>query len=167
MIVCTGTYLFVRKSRFLYGDNLNDVLGHTSSSALYRFTGFQMTCHPSGLWNSLGNCSGRALTSCNSNTSGLISSKCLWNPFRIAARNPLTFHVVTRVVVTVSGLSYDFKCWFGQFGELSGFNQIRRIIRILSCVDLAGTGIILGQGSRSVPNLKGFLSEVLVSTFVW
>ena len=32
MIVQTGTYLFVRKSRLLYGDN--DVLGHTSSYLL-------------------------------------------------------------------------------------------------------------------------------------
>lgn len=84
----------------------------------------------------------------------------------MAARNPLTFHVVTRVVVTVSGLSWDFRCWFGQFGELGGFNQIRRIIRILSCVDLGGPGIILGEGSRRVPNLKGFLSIVFLSKFV-
>lgn len=83
----------------------------------------------------------------------------------MAARKPLTFHVVTRVVVTVSGLSLGYWCWFGQFGELSGFNQIRRIIRILSCVDLAGPGIILGEGSRRLPNLKGFLSRFLLSKF--
>jgi len=126
--------------------------------------GFQMTCHPSGLWNSLGNCSGRALTSCNSNTSGLISSKCLWNPFRIAARNPLTFHVVTRVVVTISGLSLNFGCRFGQFGELSGFIQIRRIIRILSCVDLGGPGIILGGRLSKGLKPEVFLPQIFMFT---